>query len=642
MHRTTAWGLKAVLVALGAFLAAASSPSLLGAGPVDRGGSAADPRLASSGAERGAHRGATAAPVKAAASKPKRTHDASQTSISGTVTDGSGHGWPLYAMLEFTSDSTEPLEVYSDPVTGQYQASLFDGIAYSVAVASLEGGYRPAGGTLTADGTPLVRDWTLAVDAYACQAPGYQANGVDAILSEGFDAGVLPAGWSIDTFSGASWKIWDAADPCGAFPGNDTGGTGPFALLNSNCDSDHLNFDDSSLVTPSLDLTGLSSAALLWNNEYRFFFSTADVDVSTDGGGSWTNLWERIGIYEWGPQVQSVDLSPFVGQAGVLVRFHYRGFNSWWWQVDNVIVGQPLCSPVAGGLVVGNVLDANTGAGVNGATVSSATDVATTTSFDPGDPSHGAGFFYLFQPAGPQMLEASSQAYSPDSQTVTVFNNDAVRRDFALQAGRLDASPRPVVVAIPPDGLAMKTLTVTNSGAVDASFQLIELNTPLLASTTAGFASGATRDQSLARLPKDEKGRPVTNARSAAGLAGFSTSPLEHPTAPHVAAGGTVIGAFPTGITYAWGVGAFGTDVWLSNIAVAGGDNLDYQYTGDGVRTGQTIDDNAFLTGGDWAADGAFNSRTGTIWRVKVGEGENGENCLHEIDPTTKTVTGNT
>ena len=33
--------------------------------------------------------------------------------VSGNVTDGSGHGWPLFARIEMTSASTEPLVVYT-------------------------------------------------------------------------------------------------------------------------------------------------------------------------------------------------------------------------------------------------------------------------------------------------------------------------------------------------------------------------------------------------------------------------------------------------------------------------------------------------------------------------------------------------
>ena len=58
------------------------------------------------------------------------------------------------------------------------------------------------------------------------------------------------------------------------------------------------------------------------------------------------------------------------GQTDVRARFHYfNAFNALWWQVDDVVLGQTSCSPLPGGLVVGNVLDRNTGAGLDGAAV---------------------------------------------------------------------------------------------------------------------------------------------------------------------------------------------------------------------------------------------------------------------------------
>ena len=44
-------------------------------------------------------------------------------SVTGTVTDASGHGWPLYARIEMTSAATDPVVVYSDPITGAYAAN---------------------------------------------------------------------------------------------------------------------------------------------------------------------------------------------------------------------------------------------------------------------------------------------------------------------------------------------------------------------------------------------------------------------------------------------------------------------------------------------------------------------------------------
>jgi S-layer homology domain len=559
----------------------------------------------------------------------KRATGDANTPISGTVTDGSGHGWPLYAQLEFTSASTDPFDVYTDPVTGQYQAELFSGIDYTVTVIAFAPGYNSANGAFTTAGTPVIQDWSLTVNATTCNALGYEAAGFNSVFSESFDSGELPDGWSVEQTSGeATWYVTDGADPCGDFKGNDTGGEGPYAIINSNCFSDITNTDDSSLVTPSVDASELPALAIQWANEFvdQGQGSSGSVDVSTDGGTTWNSVWSVSGEDLFGPGTILADLTGAAGQADVKARFHYTGFWAWWWQVDNVVIGQPLCDPVAGGLVVGNVTDGNENAGVGGATVANLTDASSTTT-------SGDGFYVLFSAAGPQSLLASKAGYESDGHNVTVFNNAAVRRDFVLQAAHLDASPRPVAAVINPDSTTNKTMTVSNSGEPSADFKVIELNAPLTQNLTAGFASKAQRQQALARLPMDGKQRN-DRATSAAGLAPL-VNPHPAPRRPHVASGASVIASYPTDITFGWGVATNAGNVWLSNLGVAGGDDLDYEYSNAGALTGNTIDDSTWI--GAWAADGANNPISGMIWRVNVG----GDNCLYELNPTTHTATGN-
>ena len=130
-------------------------------------------------------------------------------------------------------------------------------------------------------------------------------------------------------------------------------------------------------------------------------------------------------------------------------------------------------------------------------------------------------------------------------------------------------------------------------------------------------------------MPRDAKGAPDTRATTTRGF------PVIAPTAPHrVLAAGDVIASYPSGLTLGWGVATVGTDVWISNLAAGGGDDKDHQYLNDGTKTGETIDD-TFV--GVFVADGAFNPLTGNFWRVNVG----GDNCLWELDPVAKVVTGN-
>jgi hypothetical protein len=97
-----------------------------------------------------------------------------------------------------------------------------------------------------------------------------------------------------------------------------------------------------------------------------------------------------------------------------------------------------------------------------------------------------------------------------------------------------------------------------------------------------------------------------------------------------------VIHAYPTGLAGGWGL-AFDTDendFWMSNAAAFGGDDREYRYLPDGSPTGDSIDDASWAA--DYAADGAFDTRTGTLWRVNVG----GDNCLYEVDPFVRAATG--
>ena len=42
--------------------------------------------------------------------------------LSGNVTDGSGHGWPLYARIDVTGKPGGP--IFTDPITGHYSVKL--------------------------------------------------------------------------------------------------------------------------------------------------------------------------------------------------------------------------------------------------------------------------------------------------------------------------------------------------------------------------------------------------------------------------------------------------------------------------------------------------------------------------------------
>ena len=202
--------------------------------------------------------------------------------VSGTVTDGSGGNWPLYARIGITAPGAPVFTVFTDPVTGHYTIPLVTGNTFQFTVTSVLAGYGLGGGLLPlapAGGAGVVADWALTVNPSTCNAPGYSRTG----LSEGFDAGVVPPGWSVVTNFGAPWAVV-SEDPCGS-PGNQTGGDGPFAVSNGSCNGEDL--DDNELRTSPVNMSGFATTAVSFSS--AFFvgaLNVADVDISTDGGSS--------------------------------------------------------------------------------------------------------------------------------------------------------------------------------------------------------------------------------------------------------------------------------------------------------------------------------------------------------------------
>src|SRR5690606_11918940 len=102
--------------------------------------------------------------------------------ISGTVTDGSGHGWPLYAHIQ-VSGAPIP-DVYTDPLTGAYSLSVPEGLTVTLTVNALSPGYNPETREVTAEPGGVVEDFALTVES-ACTALGYDLLPVEEGVGSG-------------------------------------------------------------------------------------------------------------------------------------------------------------------------------------------------------------------------------------------------------------------------------------------------------------------------------------------------------------------------------------------------------------------------------------------------------------------------
>lgn len=177
-------------------------------------------------------------------------------------------------------------------------------------------------GTLLGGGN---QDYSIII---SIETPPPTSSGL--LIDEDFSGG-LPAGWSIETVRGMPWAVRSP----GPSLANDTGGSGNFAMVDNGYAYNTLT----SLVPPSFDLSASTNAVLRFKSYFVFdLLESINVDVSTNGGASWTNVWTRQGFLL--PSLYVLDLSGFAeGQSDFSLRFRYDSGNTLQggpWQIDDV------------------------------------------------------------------------------------------------------------------------------------------------------------------------------------------------------------------------------------------------------------------------------------------------------------------
>jgi hypothetical protein len=173
-----------------------------------------------------------------------------------------------------------------------------------------------------------------------------------------------PAEWAQTTgvgHTGGDWAIMSTipanitSQQAGyGWPATFVGSTGNFALINSdeagNADTQDAYYAFQNDITLATAGAGSSALYLTFNEYYRNFYDMTYVEVSNDGGTTWTTFEVNpesevpVNTNSVSGEVEVVNISPaMTGGAWsdiVRVRFHYIGDWDWFWGVDNVsIVG---------------------------------------------------------------------------------------------------------------------------------------------------------------------------------------------------------------------------------------------------------------------------------------------------------------
>ena len=541
-----------------------------------------------------------------------------ESTISGVVRDATT-GWPLYARLDIYGYPDSP--VFTDPVTGAYSVGLVIG-DYTFTINAMSGGYTPSVLPLTvsADAT---QDFALAVDQIACTAPGYEST--PAAFSEDFETWP-PSGWTIVDNIASGGLTWDTNTTYG--DQNYTGGAGTAATVDS--DANQFVDYDTELQTPVIDPNTLATNLLVYKANYLpYNLDSLDLDIMNVGDMGWTNIshWTtQHGAASGLPgEIVAVDLSSYI-TANFQLRWHYYTPESSPWdyyaQVDEVGLGVD-CQPVPStGLVTGAVYDMNTSLGIPDATVMDAAQNPALMIDASADPATPDQVYVIGEPAGAQDLTASTLKYTPSTESPVVVAGGTVGQDFHLAAGQLSANPSglsfEVSAAAPTDS---QTLSLANTGSAPASYEVFAVQGVFNGYAPTGPFADHTR----------HFGPPHLSDPDASSI----RADLVPQNIPEIT-GGAISASWPTGLPIAWGIG-FNTDandLWLSNPAALGGDDLDHRFTTAGVVTTDTIDTAPWV--GVFGADMTYNPFTNMLWQVNVG----GDNCIYELDPASMAATG--
>ncbi|MDX3850195.1 carboxypeptidase regulatory-like domain-containing protein [Streptomyces sp. AK02-01A] len=433
---------------------------------------------------------------------------ATQT-ISGTVKDGGGHGWGVYAKI--TVDGV-PGSVFTDPKTGHYAVKVPMDHTYTLRAAALYPGYEPGTATVAVAGSSKTADIGLTLTGTGALPPGYaityHGGGLQSFVSSS-----TPGGWTVKNNTDAGG--WQFDDPLNR--GNQTGGDGRFAIV----DDYALGWApaDTELISPSYDFSKEARPELDFDTAlpplYRLDDLTADVDVSTDDGRNWTNVWHHTDVVN-GPSHEVVPLTAYAGESGVRVRFHFVGGLTGIWQLDNVAVGTRTLDTLPGGLLVGQITDSNTGAGVLGATVESVTVPSDSghSVASPGDPAIGDGLYWAFSSrTGKQQFTAGLAGFGyPEVTTKVKIAADAVTAaDIALHPAQLRVNETAVGRDVKWGDQGTVKVTVKNTGGSPATVSLGEKGLGGPVSKAAGAARHRVRTE---LTPNTATGRSTGAAKA--------------------------------------------------------------------------------------------------------------------------------
>jgi hypothetical protein len=159
------------------------------------------------------------------------------------------------------------------------------------------------------------------------------AGSATTIFNEGAESGAT--GWTFTKNTGSGWSIEASTDSY----------AGANRFRTNAAYTTYIHSADWSVVSPTFSLAGKTSATLTFYNKYKTEsgYDFSRVEISTNGGTSWTSLRSVSGTSSGYPAWAQVSLSlnSYVGNSSVKLRFRFTSDTSvadWGVALDNIVL----------------------------------------------------------------------------------------------------------------------------------------------------------------------------------------------------------------------------------------------------------------------------------------------------------------
>lgn len=239
--------------------------------------------------------------------------------VQGSVRDGAGAGYPLYARIHITAQGYSKT-ILTDPLTGNYSIMLAQDTGHTFVVEAVETSQHPQ--PYHAETRQIIPQavgniylFTLRVNEEACAAAGYY---VPHILFEDFEGG--SGGFTTNWTS-----AWEWGTPTGG-PGEAHSGQGVWAV---GLAGSYPHNEDSTITSPALDLSAYQGQrfVLSWWQwlSTEPYHDKLRVEASSDDGATWNLVYGPVsGDSEQRWTQQMVTLGTEYATSSVRIRFRFQ------------------------------------------------------------------------------------------------------------------------------------------------------------------------------------------------------------------------------------------------------------------------------------------------------------------------------